>query len=70
MYKVERIEAENFSRVWNKRGIGIILTPEAIDFAVDFSNVVLRNFIEMCQEQFKKQQAIQEPKKLIIEGID
>ena len=66
-FKVERIEAEKFSKIWNKSGIAIILGPEAIDFATDFSNVVLNNFITMCQDQAvaaaKKSQ-----EKLIIEG--
>ena len=50
-FKVERIEAERFSQVWNKGGVHIVLTPEAIDFAKDFANVVLNNFIGMCQAQ-------------------
>ena len=70
-FKVERVEAEKFSKVWNKGGISIILTPEAIDFATDFSNVVLNNFIQVCQQQVKDAQkaAAAEPKKLIIEGL-
>ena len=67
MYKVERKEAESFSRVWNKKGITIILTPEAIDFAADFANVVLNNFIQMCQVE-AQQAALRKPKELIIEG--
>jgi hypothetical protein len=68
-FKVERVEAEKFSKVWNKGGISIILTPEAIDFATDFSNVVLNNFIQVCQQQVKDAQKAAEPKKLIIEGL-
>ena len=68
-FKVERIEAEKFSKIWNKGGISIILSPEAIDFATDFSNVVLNNFIQVCQEQVKVAQKAAEPKKLIIEGL-
>jgi hypothetical protein len=43
------------------------LPPEAAQFATDFSNVVLRNFVEMMQQQAKAQQPVSE-KKLIIEG--
>jgi hypothetical protein len=68
-FKVERIEAEKFSKVWNKGGISIILSPEAIDFATDFGNIVLNNFIQVCQEQVKAAQKAAEPKKLIIEGL-
>ena len=70
MYKVERVETENFARVWNKGGISIILTPEAIDFATDFSNVVLHNFINMCQEKVKNRQETQTTRKIIMEGIE
>ena len=71
-YNVPRIEAEKFSRVWNKGGISIILTPEAIDFATDFANVAINSFIQMCQDQV--QQAVKaaelEPKpKIILEGV-
>jgi hypothetical protein len=66
-FKVERKEAENFARVWNKNGITILLTPEAIDFATDFSNVVLNNFIQMCQAEAAK--AVEQKPKIIMEGI-
>jgi hypothetical protein len=71
MYKVERIEAEKFSKVWNRGGISIILTPEAVDFARDFANVVLNNFIQMCQQQALEAQKAEEKAKkpLIIEGV-
>ena len=71
-FKVERVEAENFSRVWNKGGIGIILTPEAIDFAKDFANVVLNNFIQMCQAQAVQaaaKAAEEQKSKIIMEGV-
>jgi hypothetical protein len=68
-FKVERVEAEKFSKVWNKGGISIILSPEAIDFAADFSNVVLNNFIGMCQKQAEEAAKLQKPKQIIIEGV-
>lgn len=72
VFKVERVEAESFSKVWNKNGISIILTPEAIDFAKDFANVVLNNFIHMCQAEAQaaaiKAAEAQKPK-IIMEGL-
>jgi hypothetical protein len=70
-FRVERIEAEKFSKVWNKSGIQILLTPESIDFAADFANVVLNNFIKMCEENAKVQQKLEEAAKpkLIVEGV-
>lgn len=75
-FKVERIEAEKFSQIWNKGGVHVILPPEAIDFASDFANVVLRNFIGMCQAQAQAEVAKQAAKaaemskpKIILEGV-
>jgi len=65
-FHVPRAEAESFSKVWNKGGITILLSPEAIDFATDFANVVLRNFIQVCQEQAKN---APKSKQIIMEGI-
>jgi hypothetical protein len=69
IYKVNRIEAEKFSKIWNKGGISILLSPEAIDFATDFSNVVLNNFIHMCQEQVVTAKQQESKKQIIVEGI-
>jgi len=53
--------------VWTYKGVALPLPPEASSFAADFANVVLRNFVEMMQQQAKAQQPVAE-KKLIIEG--
>ncbi len=71
-FKVERVEVEKFAQVWNKGGVHIILSPEAIDFAKDFSNVVLNNFIGMCQAQATQaaaKAAEANKSKIITEGI-
>lgn len=71
-FKIERKEAESFSRQWNKGGITILLSPEAIDFATDFANVAIRSFIALCQQDAAQQaaQAAERQKpKLILEGI-
>ena len=70
VFKVERKEAESFSKVWNKGGISIILPPEAIDFATDFANIAINSFIGLCQAQAAEEAAKRSNKKpMIIEGI-
>ena len=66
-FQVELKEAQNFARIWNKGGVTILLTPEAVEFAKDFANVVLNNFAMLCQEQVKVE--AQKPKQLIVEGV-
>jgi hypothetical protein len=66
MFSVPLQDAQNFQKVWTNRGIAIVLPAEAASMACDFANVVLRNFIAMCQQQ--AQEAPVPEKKLIIEG--
>jgi len=69
-FKVERVEAEKFSKKWNKGGVTILLTPEAIDFATDFANVAINSFIAMCQAQAAEEAAKKaNTKPMIIEGV-
>lgn len=65
-YSVTRTEAQNFARVWNKGGISIPMQDVHIDFATAFANVVLRNFITMCQQQVQARMA--QPKQTAVEG--
>jgi hypothetical protein len=69
MYKVNLEEAVKFSKVWTHNGVYIPLSDADCQFAVDFSNVVLRNFIEMCQQQAAQEAELRKPKQLIIEGV-
>lgn len=70
VFRVEKKEAENFAKVWNKNGIAIILPPEAIEFATAFANVAINSFISMCQAQAAEEAAKRANKKpLIIEGV-
>lgn len=63
-FKVNKSEAEAFAKVWTYQGVSIPLSESAIQFSTDFANIVLRNFIDVCQQQ------VQERKKQIIaEGI-
>jgi hypothetical protein len=66
-FKVQLQDAQNFQTVWTHKGLALPLPPEAAQFATDFANIVLRNFIELMQQQAKAQQPVSE-KKLIIEG--
>ena len=69
MFQVQRIEAEKFSKIWNKGGVHILLTQEAIDFATDFANVAIQSFIEVCQKQAALEQELAKKPQLIVEGV-
>ena len=63
-------EAQAFQTVWNYHGVAVPFPPQAAHFAKDFANVVLRNFIEMCQKQAQEAAKNQPaPKQLIVEGV-
>ncbi len=47
-------QAEGFGKVWHHNGVGIILNDSHYKFARDFANVVLRNFVQMCEAEVKK----------------
>lgn len=71
VFQVQRVEAQKFAQVWNKGGISMIIPDVALDFATDFANVVLNNFIAMCQANAKAEQVANEAAKpkIIMEGI-
>jgi hypothetical protein len=50
-FKVDRREAEQFAKLWTRNGIVIPLNAFSIDYATDFANVVLSNFIIMCEQK-------------------
>jgi hypothetical protein len=62
-------EAQKFQNIWTKNGLAIPMPPEAAHFAKDFANIVLKNFIDMCQKQSQEAAKLQHPKQLIIEGV-
>lgn len=49
--QVPREEAQRFSQVWRSNGIAIPLDDVHINFATDFANICLRNFVVQCQQQ-------------------
>ena len=70
MFKVEKKEAINFAQIWsNKYGLVLPLDDNAIQFATDFSNIVLNNFIQMCQKEAEERIKASNKKPIIIEGV-
>ena len=71
-FKVNQSEAEAFAKVWNFNGVAVTVDPVLLKFATDFANVVLKNFISICQQQAQKtaedQVKASNKKPLIIEG--
>jgi hypothetical protein len=49
---VSRAEAKRFSKAWNYKGVALVIDDPLCQFAADFSNVVLKSFVEsLIQEQ-------------------
>ena len=49
-FRVQPEETKNFASVYKVHGIYIPFGPEHIQFATDWANIVLNNFIEQCQQ--------------------
>lgn len=72
VFQVPLSDAIGFSKVWTYKGLAIPIKEEHVQFAADFANVVLRNFIVQCQlqaAQARIEQSKVENKKLIVEGL-
>jgi hypothetical protein len=70
-FTVSALEAQKFSQVWTQRGLAVPLAPEHLQFATDFANVVLNNFITSCMHEsaVRKQVQTQEDSTvLVIQG--
>lgn len=50
-FKVTLEEAKKFATVWNYKGLAMPLDDVHCEFAKDFSNVVLRSFVEQMMAQ-------------------
>jgi len=57
-------DVKNFSKVWKYKGLSMILTDMHIQFATDFVNLSLRQFVQ----QVAAQQMAAAPK-IIAEGV-
>ena len=40
-----------FSKVYTQNGLAVFLNDTSLQFATDFANVVLNNFINLCNER-------------------
>ncbi len=70
-FTVNLSEAIKFSKVWNINGIAVPISESSCQFATDFANVVLNNFINICQQKARESalQALEGKKKpILIEG--
>ena len=61
--QVDRKSVEGFAKIWNHNGVALLLNDAHIDFARDFANVTLRNFVTMvAQQQMAASKAAMTPK--------
>ena len=49
--QVDRKSVEGFAKIWNHNGVALLLNDAHIDFARDFANVTLRNFVQQVAQQ-------------------
>lgn len=60
--QISPVEAKNFGKVWTHKGIAIFMDDTHYQFAADFANIVLKNFVEQAQraavEAAKKKQIV------------
>jgi len=72
-FQVDISDAKKFQTIWTFNGVSLPLPPEASFFARDFANVVLKNFILMCQQQARdaaaKSETHPQQKQIIVEGV-
>lgn len=75
VFKVSTEEARQFSQVWTYKGLVVPLQETHTQFAADFANVVLRNFIEQCQQTAQAAKSApattmeKQKRQLIVEGV-
>lgn len=61
---VSRAEAKRFSKAWSHNGVALVIDDAYCQFAADFSNVVLRSFVQSLMQQ---QAEAAKPKVKIVE---
>ena len=64
--QINRNETLKFSRVWSHKGVAIPMKDVHIDFATDWANVVIKNFIAMVQHNAEQERKKEEAKKLVL----
>ena len=65
--QVDRKSVEGFARVWTYKGVALVLNDAHVQFAMDFANVMLRNFVQQVAQQ---QMAAQAAAKKIVSTED
>lgn len=51
VFTVNAKEADKFAQVWTYNGLAVPIGPEYLQFATDFANIVIKNFLLMVQER-------------------
>ncbi len=51
--QVDKTQVEGFAKVWTYKGVALCLTDAHIQFAMDFSNCMLRSFVQMVAQAQK-----------------
>jgi len=49
--QVDTNQVKGFAKVWTHKGVAILLSDLHIEFARDFANVMLRNFVMQVAQQ-------------------
>jgi hypothetical protein len=44
-------DTQGFAKVWTHNGLAMVINDVAIQFATDYANVVINNFIRLCEER-------------------
>lgn len=65
--KVSLKDTVGFSKVWTYNGVSMIINDTAIQFATDYANLVLANFIRQCQLEAEQQARAAAAPKIITE---
>ena len=61
--QVNKDQVVGFAKVWTYKGVAILLNEMHIEFAKDFANVMLRNFVQqVAQQQMAAAQAAAWPR--------
>lgn len=50
-FQIAKEETQRFSSQWKFNGLVIPMQDAHIQFATDFANIVLRDFIQYCKQQ-------------------
>ena len=64
--QISRNETLKFAQAWTHKGVAIPMKDVHIDFACDWANIVLKNFIAMAQHKAAEARKQAEAKKLVL----